>query len=127
MSSKPKITFVELTKLARKYKIPTTKKNKNGKYGKTKVTVKVLKSRLTRAGVKYTKPKRNRFGDDEEDDKTGPSVPETTGKTGKISPRTSIRGGNWLFPPGTTEAQIQAALGPPPPNANFGKKNRSSF
>ena len=44
------ITHSELIKLARKYKVPTTKRNKDGKYGKTRVTVKVLKSRLTRAG-----------------------------------------------------------------------------
>ena len=55
------ITLAELVKLAKRRRVPYTNKKKDGKYGKTTVSVKVLKSRLTRAGVKYSKP-TNRFG-----------------------------------------------------------------
>ena len=56
-------SFKELSILAKRYSIPTTKRNKDGKYGKTNVTIRVLKSRLTRASIKYS----NHFGarDDE--------------------------------------------------------------
>ena len=57
------MTFSKLARLARKHKVPTTKRKKNGKYGKTKVSVRVLKGRLTRAGVKYSDSKRkSHFG-----------------------------------------------------------------
>ena len=54
------LSLKELQKLARSKGVPVTKRRKDGKYGKTPVSVKTLKSRLSRANVKYEKS--SKFG-----------------------------------------------------------------
>ena len=54
------MSLKELQKLAHRKGVPVTKRHKDGKYGKTPVSVKTLKSRLSRAGVKYEKS--SKFG-----------------------------------------------------------------